>query len=134
MFCLCEVGFYSPTPSASSPSILPPSPDGAKVLRESWEKTREILDKFWEKWKQTYLLELGKKSRWFTSSEGPKINQIVLLKDDNSPRESWRMARVTKILNSDPNHVRRVSLKDGNGTVFDRHITGVVPLEFDLNP
>ena len=115
----------------SSTSILPPSTENREFLRSSWRASQSILDKFWEQWKTQYLTTLTKKSKWLTSTDGPHLNQIVLIKDDNSPRELWRKARVTEILNSDPSHPRRFKLKDSKGSEFDRHITGLIPLEFD---
>ena len=60
------------------------------------------------------------------------MNQIVLIKEENAPRETWKLARIVAIINSDPLHVRRVKLKDASGTMFDRHVTGIVPLELNL--
>ena len=116
----------------SSLSVLPPSADAAETLRASWKRSRSVIDQFWHVWQKSYLAELQKKSRWHNSSNGPKVDQIVLMKDDNAPRERWRLARVVEIMNSDPTHVRRVRLKDASGTMFDRHVTGIVPLELDL--
>ena len=116
----------------SAPSILPPSSDGAEALRSSWTKSREILEDFWSKWRSSYLSELQKKAKWHDSSAGPEVNQIVLIKEENAPRETWKLARIVAIINSDPLHVRRVKLKDASGTMFDRHVTGIVPLELNL--
>ena len=116
----------------SSTSILPPCSDG-DALRKSWHKTQELLDVFWLKWKNEYIPSLLKKSKWLTSSEGPKINQMVLIVDSNEPRGLWKQARVIEVLNSDKSHPRRVLLKDAKGKTFHRHITGIVPLELDIN-
>ena len=114
----------------SSTSILPPTGDG-ESLKKSWSSTHLLLDKFWDAFKTDYIGSLLKRSKWKTSQTGPKIGQIVLLVDENERRENWRLARVTEIVSSDIAHPRRVILKDSKGTVFDRHVTGLVPLEIE---
>ena len=51
--------------------------------------------------------------------------------EEGTPREQWRLARVTDIINGDKTHPRRVLLKDAAGSKFDRHITGIVPIELE---
>ena len=116
----------------SMPSILPLPTDETTYLRASWKLSRELIQVFWRQWSQTYLDGLRKKAKWRNSSDGPVIGQIVLLTEPDIPRESWRMARVIEIINTDQLHVRRIKVRDASGTVFDRHVTGVVPLELDL--
>ena len=115
----------------SAPSLLPPAPGAATVLRDHWKKTRELIDIFWRDWSKTYLEELRRRTKWKKSTEGPKIGQVVLLVEENLPREQWRMGRITAIINADAQHPRRVLLKDAGGKVFDRHVTGIIPLELD---
>ena len=115
----------------SSTSIIPPAPDGGESLRKSWNATQHYLDTFWRKWKHDYVTTLLKKSKWKNSTDGPRIGQIVILVEPNEPRETWRLARVKEITNSDATHPRRFIVVDAKGTQFDRHITGLVPLEYD---
>ena len=117
----------------SSTSILPPAPDGGESLRKSWTATQHYLDAFWKKWKEDYVTSLLKKSKWRNSTDGPKIGQVVLIVDPNENRENWKLARVKEVINSDPSHPRRFLVVDAKGTQFDRHITGLVPLEYDVD-
>ena len=48
-------------------------------------------------------------------------------------RENWRMCRITEVIGTDPEHVRRVKLVDSAGTTFDRHVEAIVPLEFSVS-
>ena len=61
-----------------------------------------VLNQFWKKWRQEYLLELreahrcGKKS---TDKSPISVGTIVLVHDDK-PRGFWRTARVNQLLTS----------------------------------
>ena len=50
-----------------------------------------------------------------------------------TPRENWRLARVTEILSSDPGRPRRFMVRDSAGALFDRHARQLVPLELDAD-
>ena len=114
----------------SSTSILPPTGDG-ETLKKSWHATQALLDRFWATFKNDYVSSLLKRSKWSKSTDGPTVGQIVLIVDPNAQREDWRIARVIEIVNSDPSHPRRFTVVDANGKKFDRHVTGLVPLETD---
>ena len=110
---------------------MPPSADSAPILRDTWKKTRQIIDDFWRIWSATYLSELRKKKKWATSVDGPRIGQIVILIEDAILREQWRLAKVDRIINADKNHPRRFLVKDASGKCFDRHVSGIIPLELE---
>ena len=69
------------------------------------------------------------RSKWTTPTKNLEVDDVVLLVDDKSPREEWRICRIVEILNSDKKHVRRVKLRDGHGNLFDRTTNKVVKLE-----
>ena len=117
--------------TSSSLSILPPASEHANCLKDSWKKTQSMIDRYWVAWRQTYLETLRKRTKWHRSSDGPRIGQLVALVDTNTPRDLWKFGRVHEIISSDPHHVRRIRVRDSNGTIFDRHVQGIVQLELD---
>ena len=115
----------------NSNSVLPPAPADARTLRGSWQETRTLIDIFWRTWSRSYLEELRKRTRWTNVTNGPKMGQLVLVTDPNLPREFWRTARVVDVLGSDKNIPRRFVVEDAKKRRFDRHATGLVPLELE---
>ena len=113
-------------------SILPPAPADTRVLRGTWEETRKLIDAFWKTWSQSYLQELRKRSKWTNVTDGPKLGQLVLITDPNLPRETWRVARVVEIVGSEKNIPRRFVVEDAKKRRYDRHSTGLVPIELEL--
>ena len=61
-----------------------------------------------------------------------KMDQLVLVTDPNLPREYWRTARVVEVVGSDKNIPRRFVVEDSKKRRFDRHVTGLVPLELEV--
>ena len=77
--------------------------------------------------------ELRKRSKWREHVEGPKVGQVVVITDDLLPRDSWKLGRITQIINEEKQTPRQLLIRDAVGRVFDRHITGIVPIETDLD-
>lgn len=114
--------------SNSNTSIVPFDADRPERLRHGWKATNTLLDDFWTRYKKDYVTSLIKR-RKSSPTEPIKVGDVVLIVDDGEPREYWRCATVMDILNDDKQHPRRFSLRDARGTVYDRHVTGVVKLE-----
>ena len=57
-------------------------------------------------------------------------DDIVLLVDENQPRDCWRIGRVTDVQKKD-GHVRAALVRLPNGKIFERDITKLVHLELD---
>ncbi|EGT57475.1 hypothetical protein CAEBREN_30684 [Caenorhabditis brenneri] len=62
----------------------------------------------------------------------PKEGQIVLICDENQPRNSWKMGRVTALNQSKDGIIRDVELINSNGRTIKRSINMIVPLEMDI--
>ena len=114
----------------SAPSICPPIRDG-NHLRSSWNQTRILLDDFFQRFKTEYVTSLLERKKWTTSTLNVRVGDLALLVEDLCPREKWRVCRITEIVEEDDNRIRRVKLRDSNGTMFDRHVNAIVTLELD---
>ena len=65
-----------------------------------------------------------------STSDGPKVDDVVLIKEPIVSREKWKTARIVEIV-GDEVHARRFKLRDAAGNELDRHITGIVKLELN---
>ena len=79
-------------------------------LTKRAEHQRKVPDQFARRWKTNYLLSLRKnRAVDHTESELIKVDDIVLLKDDNTPHIFWKLAVVQELIMGKDGHVRNQS-------------------------
>ena len=113
----------------SSTNIMPPHSGEPETLRSGWRATQALLDTFFDRFKKEYIQSLAKRSKTASAADCPKIGDVVLLREDNLPREEWRICRITEITNEDKDHPRHFMLRDSKNKYFERNIDGFVKLE-----
>lgn len=74
------------------------------------KKLQFLANEFWLRWKREYLLNLQRWHKCQKTTRNSQINDIVILQDDNSPRNEWKLARVVEMLPSVDGIVRKVKL------------------------
>ena len=111
-------------------SIVPPVTEAADYLRASWTEMRLLLDDYWKLWLKQYVQLLTKREKWQTSSKSHAVGDVVLIVENITPRERWRLATIKEVL-SDGNHKRQYKLVDAYKNEFIRHHNGIVKLELD---
>ena len=112
----------------SATNILPPNTGDPERLRAGWRATQSLLDDFFKEFKTAYLSTLAKR-RVTSSTPAVKPGTIVLLVENELPRENWRLCVVEKIESTDENHPRKFQLRDKNNKYFIRSNNGFVTLE-----
>lgn len=50
-----------------------------------WQRVQQMVQYFWGRWRMDYLNRLQVRSKWLERQEGPEINDLVLIKDENEP-------------------------------------------------
>ncbi|XP_067369271.1 uncharacterized protein [Channa argus] len=93
--------------------ILPPPGQFVSqdlYLRKRWRRVQFLANEFWSRWKKEYLLNLQQRQRWQKDRRNTKVNDILILKEDSSPRTQWKLARVTEVYPSSDGKVRKVKL------------------------
>lgn len=123
--------------------ILPPPGQFVKedlYLQKRWRKVQYLANEFWIRWKKEYLLSLQPRQKWQKNRRNMKVNDIVLLQDEQAPRNEWKLAKIAEVYPESDDRVRKVRLLvsdttfDGKGkpttkTVFlDRPIHKLVTL------
>ena len=95
------------------------------------------LNCFWKRWHRDYFQTLFLRQKWHTSCRNIAVNDVVLIKDSNSKRGNWKMARVEGATLGDDGKVRNVkvkykicqpglSFKGQKFTVIDRSVQNLV--------
>lgn len=95
-----------------------------------YQKCLKIKQQFWKRWSIEYLNRLQNRPKWISPSTSLKVNQVVLVKEDNLPPLKWCLGRIIEIPNSPDKKVRLVKVKTKDG-IFIRSITKLCPLPND---
>lgn len=86
-------------------------------LSTRWRLIQSLNKQFWKKWSNEYLQQLQTRAKWRTPQENLKVDDVVIIKEDNQPPGKWAMGRVQEIHPGKDGHVRVVTLKTQNNVV-----------------
>lgn len=111
---------------------LPVITDKADIYGKRWKHIQYLSNLFWRRWTSEYLPGLQTRSKWSHLQAPPQVNDIVILIEPNSPRNSWPMGRISETFPSNDGLIRSVNVKTQTGT-YKRPITKICNLEC-LNP
>jgi hypothetical protein len=94
-----------------------------------------ILDKFWLRWKNEYLLNL--REQYIKMKQSPnarliQVDDVVVIQSDECPRGFWKLGKVTELIMGKDKEVRGGVVKTltGNKSTFlKRPVQHLIPLE-----
>ncbi|XP_066933725.1 uncharacterized protein [Clytia hemisphaerica] len=73
-----------------------------------------ILDQFWDRWSNEYLVSLRERSRNIAKTSNidvvPRTDDVVLIHDDKVKRQNWKLGKITKLIRSTDGKVRACEL------------------------
>lgn len=81
-----------------------------KYCRKRWRRVQHLANEFWARWKKEYLLGLQQRQKWTKSQKNVCVDDVVIVKDENLPRNKWQLARVQSVNKSADGRVRTVQL------------------------
>ena len=97
--------------------------------RRRWQQVQYLSDVFWRRWLREYLPSLQERQTWTRPTVNFEVGDLVLVVDENSPRNSWPLGRIQEVKpNKGDGLVRRVALKTKT-SVLERPINKIVLLE-----
>ena len=97
--------------------VVPPPGDfdmNDLYSRKRWRRVQIMANNFWQQWKKEFVLLLQKRPKWQKAQRNVKIGNVVLLREDDLPRNRWKLGRVVEVISSIDDHVRRVKLIIGD--------------------
>ena len=74
---------------------LPPPGNFQKndvYMRRRWRRVQYLANLFWSRWKKEYLVFMQEKSKWQHPQRNLVEGNIVMLRDENAPRNVWSLA------------------------------------------
>ena len=77
-------------------------------LRRRWRRAQHLANVFWERWRKAFLHTLQLRKRWIKPQRNMAVNDVVIVKDENVPRNAWRLTRVEEVFSSHDGLVRKV--------------------------
>ena len=98
------------------------------MYRKHWRYVQYLSDQFWRRWVKAYLPELQRRYKWLENRRNVRKGDVVLLVDENTPKNLWPLGIVLEVTEGRDGLVRSVKVKT-QSTVLTRPITNVVMLE-----
>lgn len=92
-----------------------------------WQVVQKIFQNFWTQWKQDYLNQLQVRQKWNSKEPNIKLNELVMIRDDNLPSTKWSTGRVIATHPGDDGFIRVATVKTANNTL-KRAVTKLAPL------
>ena len=105
-------------------------------LLKAFKSSHQLIERYWTIWSQQYLTALREMHKLHmdnrrSTAMAPAVGAVVLIADPIHPRNTWRMARITKLQRSADGAVREAHLTLPNRRIIRRPINILVPLEID---
>lgn len=93
---------------------------------------QKLYQNIWSRWHTEYLTSLQTRNKWYSPTENLKIDDLVLIIDENSPPLQWRRGRVIELYQGKDSIVRSVKLKTQTGELV-RPVVKLckLPIEID---
>jgi len=76
-----------------------------------------MVNDFWQKWKLDYISSLQNLHKWRKPKENLKINDMVLVIDENLAPANWSLGKISKVYADKQGLVRKVTVKTACGNI-----------------
>ena len=93
--------------------------------RRRWRRVQHLVNEFWSRWRSEYLQSLQSRRKWTQPRRNFAVNDVVLLKDDATRRNDWRLVRAK--MGEDQN-VQSVVVQTSTHREYERPISKIVLL------
>lgn len=93
--------------------------------RKRWRCVQALANQFWERWRNEFLVSMHPRKKWLSEKRNLKVNDVVLMIDDDMPRGKWPMGRIVEVVCSKDERVRKV-IVFSQGKRWDRPIHKLV--------
>jgi len=85
--------------TTKSTVILPPPWEFQKndiYMRRRWRRVQYLANLFWSRWKKEYLVVMQVRNKWQHPQRNLVEGDIVILREENVPRNSWSLALIVQ--------------------------------------
>ncbi|KAK7906730.1 hypothetical protein WMY93_015342 [Mugilogobius chulae] len=82
--------------------------------KRQWRQVQYLAEQFWSRWRKEYLANICSRQCWREPRRNLQMGDIVILKDDDAPRNEWKLGRVLETMPGKDGLVRKVRLMLGD--------------------
>ncbi|XP_065362051.1 uncharacterized protein LOC135955621 [Calliphora vicina] len=110
--------------------LLRPEPNHSDLslsIANRWQKLKVLHHQFALRWKEEYLKELHRRTKWKYPQRDLKVGDLVVIRQDNLPPNEWRLGRIEKTHVGQDSKVRSADVRTASG-IFTRPIVKLVLL------
>ena len=114
--------------------VMPPPGDFQRAdlyLRKRWRRAQHLANEFWSRWKREFLQSLQSRYKCAPTRRNLQVDDIVIVKDDNMPRNRWKLARVQETYPDGDGLVRKVKVAVAAGSLDDKGIPTIPPVSLE---
>ena len=93
--------------------LLPPPGEFQKAdvyWVKGWRRVQYLVNQFWSRWRKEYLNSLQPRQKWTRPRRNMRPGDLVLVSEENVPRNCWRLARVEEVHTDQDGLVRKVKI------------------------
>jgi transposase InsO family protein len=110
------------------PSIPGVFDDKDLFLRKQWRAAQRLSEIFWTRWAHEYLPTLNRRDKWHDQVNPIKTGDVVIVVDDQTPRNNWLKGLVIATFPGKDGQVRVVEVKTVHG-ILKRPVAKICPLD-----
>ncbi|XP_062557433.1 uncharacterized protein LOC134222307 [Armigeres subalbatus] len=96
-----------------------PFDDSPVVLRNCWKLSQVLANQFWKQWLRDYLPSITRRTKWFSPAKPIEVGDIVVIVDQNFPRNCWPKGRVIATKSGADGQVRCATVQTASG-IYER--------------
>ncbi|KAF6025950.1 hypothetical protein EB796_015746 [Bugula neritina] len=85
-----------------------------------WRKSQQLANDFWNAWRHEYLGQITKRQRWELPQKDVNKDDIVMIVDENLPRNQWTIGIITEVKLGSDDRVRNVKVKLANAGIDNK--------------
>jgi hypothetical protein len=103
--------------------ILPPPGNfqGADTYsRKRWPRVQYLVNEFWFRSRNEFIQSLQVRQKWMRPRKNLKIGDVVIVKDIDTPRNRWKLARIVETYPENDGLVRKVKIALADSTLDDQ--------------
>ena len=79
--------------------------------RKRWRQVQWFADQFWKRWRKEFIPLLQEKQKWLTPHRNLSVNDLVLVADNDQPRNEWLLGRIVEIYPDKTGTIRSAKVK-----------------------
>ncbi|KAJ8735648.1 hypothetical protein PYW07_007268 [Mythimna separata] len=80
-----------------------------------FQMLQKLQQNIWARWHLEYLSTLQSRNKWYHDVDNLNINDLVFIKDENTPPLHWKLGRVIELHRGKDNVIRSVRLRTQSG-------------------